>query len=345
MSDPFFFQLVQVAVGAREAFDSAPSAEQWEELLAMAKKQSAAGVLSRALEILPEDQLPPRDPVRLWMVERTKAVRRNALMDQRARELTERFAADGLRAVVLKGQGVGRLYPDPSLRQSGDIDLWVPGGREAVLTYLKGRVPLRRPVYHHIEAKFFEDVEVEVHYLPAFLYNPFRNRKLQAFFEERLQPGHLAGGDDLGFYYPDPAFDAVFSLVHISKHIINEGVGLRQVMDHHYIMQALSPEQQGIVRTMAERLGFVPLAEALTHVETRLFGSPGCPDLFAPASKRGERLLRDVLLSGNFGHADTRSGGLAARFFRFLSDYPSEVLWSPIWKSWHWVWRKCKGYL
>lgn len=345
MSDPLFFQLVQVAVGAREAFDTAPSAEQWEELLETAKKQSVAGVLSRALEILPEEQLPTRDPVRKWMIERTKAVRRNALMDQRARELTERFAADGFRTVVLKGQGVGRLYPDPSLRQSGDIDLWVPGGREKVLAYLKGRVPLRRPVYHHIEAKFFDDVEVEIHYLPAFLYHPSRNRKLQAFFEERLQGGYLAGGGDAGYYYPDPAFDAVFSLVHISKHIINEGVGLRQVMDHHYIMQALDPEAQATVREMAGRLGFVPLAEALAYVETRLFGAPGCSGLFVPASRRGERLLEDILLSGNFGHADTRSGGLTARFFRFLGDYPSEVLWSPVWKSWHWVWRKCKGYL
>lgn len=345
MSDPLFFQLVQVAVGAREVFDSAPSAEQWDDLLETAKEQSVAGILSRALEILPEEQLPSRDPVRRWMVERTKAVRRNALMDQRARDLTERFAADELRAVVLKGQGVGRLYPDSSLRQSGDIDLWVPGGREEVLAYLKGRVPLRRPVYHHIEAKFFDDVEVEVHYLPAFLYNPFRNRKLQAFFEERLQSGYLCGGEEAGYYYPDPAFDAVFSLVHISKHIINEGVGLRQVMDHHYIMQALSPEQQRTVREMARRLGFVPLAEALAYVETRLFGAPGCPGLFAPAPKRGERLLADILLSGNFGHADKRSGGLTARFFRFLCDYPSEVLWSPIWKTWHLLWRKAKGYL
>ena len=27
------------------------------------------------------------------------------------------------------------------------------------------------------------------------------------------------------------------------------------------------------------------------------------------------------------------------------SDYPSEVLWSPVWKVWHRCWRKRKGYL
>ena len=345
MSDPQFFQLVQVAVGAREAFDEAPSEEQWTQLLETAKEQSVAGVLSRALEVLPDGQLPSRDQVRLWMVERTKAVRRNALMDQRARELTERLVSEGFRPVILKGQGVARLYPDPTLRQSGDIDIYVPGGREAVLSALKGRVPLRRPVYHHIEARFFDDVEVEVHYLPAFLYRPSRNRKLQAFFEVQLQPGNLSGGEELGFRYPGPVFDAVFSLVHICKHIINEGVGLRQVMDHHYIMKALDAAGCDEVRRVARSLGLDPLGGALADVETRLFGVPGCPEAFLPDTRRGSRLLEDILLSGNFGHADTRSGGLAARFFRFLGDYPSEVLWSPLWKSWHWVWRKCKGYL
>ncbi|MBR1575898.1 MAG: nucleotidyltransferase family protein [Bacteroidales bacterium] len=343
MPDKLFLQLVQVAVGARSAFEVTPSAGQWDALLQTARDQSVTGVLCHALEVLPDGQLPSRDPIRQWMVERTKAVRRNALVDQRARELTVFFREAGFRSAVLKGQGVARWYPDPALRISGDIDLWVPGGREAVLSYLKGRIPLRRPVYHHVEAKFFDDVEVEVHFLPAFLYHPFRNRRLQAYFAAVAQDWDLSETE--GFHYPRPAFAAVFSLVHISKHIINEGVGLRQVMDHHYILQALDEAGIEEVRKRASELGLAPLGGALTYVEERFFGSAGCPELFPPDERRGARLLEDILLSGNFGHADQRTGGLAARFFRFLPDYPSEVLWSPLWKAWHWVWRKCKGYL
>ena len=345
MMVPLFFQLVRIATGARASFDAVPSEAEWDGLYKTAGEQSAAGVLFRALDVLPEEQMPSRDQCRRWMMDRTKAVRRNALVDQRSRELTEIFSAAGFRSAVLKGQGVARLYPDPTLRQSGDIDLWVPGGREKVLAYLKGRYPLRRPVYHHVEARFFEDVETEIHFLPAFMYNPFRNRALQRYFEAQAKAWDMAGDEALGFRYPKPAFAALFSLLHISKHIINEGVGLRQVMDHHYIMKSLSEMEQTEVRGLAERLGLVRLGEALAYVERELFGSPGCPALFAADPRRGARLLDDVLLSGNFGHADQRGGGLAARFFRFLADYPSEVLWSPLWKTWHLVWRKCKGYL
>lgn len=345
MSDPLFFQLVQIATGARASFDAAPTEAEWDTLYKTAGEQSVSGVLFGALDVLPEEQMPSRDQCRRWMMDRTKAVRRNALADQRSRELTAYFAEAGFKSAVLKGQGVARFYPDPSLRQSGDIDLWVPGGREKVLAFLKGRKPLRRPVYHHVEARFFEDIEVEIHFLPAFMYNPFRNRTLQRWFDAQADAWDMAGDDGTGFRYPKPAFAAVFSLLHICKHIINEGVGLRQVMDHHYILQALSAAEREEVRELSRTLGLTHLGEALAYVETVLFGGPGCPELFAGDLRRGARLLEDILLSGNFGHADERGGGLAARFFRFVADYPSEVLWSPLWKTWHLAWRKCKGYL
>ena len=255
MKDLLFFQMVRIADGVQETFDTAPSGQQWDELLETARNQSVTGVLSHAIERLPDGQLPSRIQVRKWMMERTKAVRRNALMEARARELAQLFSEAGFRSAVLKGQGVARFYPDPTLRQSGDIDLWVPGGREKVLAFLRGRYFLRPPVYHHIQARFFEDVEVEVHFLPAFLYNPFKNRRLQSYFDGQAATWNMAGGEEDGFCYPRAAFDAIFSLIHISKHIINEGVGLRQVMDHHYIMNALSGTEREEVRRQAAALG------------------------------------------------------------------------------------------
>ena len=338
-------QLVQVSVGTRDRLDAAPSEAEWDALLETAKHQSVSGFLCRSLDVLPEEQMPSRDQCRRWMMDRTRAVRRNALVDDCARRLTEIFAEGGFKSAVLKGQGVAHYYPDPTLRQSGDIDLWVPGGREKVLDFLKGRYPLRRPVYHHVEAKFFEDVEVEVHFLPAFLYNPFRNRRLQRFFEAESEAWDMAGDADTPFRYPRPLFAAVFSLVHISKHIINEGIGLRQMMDHHFILAALPDSDRPALHSLVSGLGLGSLARALTWVDCALFGAVDEDPVFAPDSRRGGRLMQDMFLSGNFGYYDKRSGGKLARAVRFLADYPSEVLWSPFWKAWHWIWRKRKGYL
>lgn len=343
MEDALFLRLVRIATGGADRFDAPPSDAEWDALQKTAREQAVEGVLCGALERLPKEQLPSGDRLRRWLSARTVIVRRNALMDARAQQLTGIVAGLGLRSAVLKGQGVARCYPDPGLRVSGDIDIWIPGGREKVLATLKGRVPLRRPVYHHVEAKFFGDIEVEVHFLPAFLYCPWRNRALQRWFDAAAQAWDMADAD--GFVYPKPAFAAVFSLVHISKHIINEGVGLRQIMDHHYVMQSLPEADREGVRATVRSLGLEPLGGALEEVETVLFGAPGCPGLFGPQPRRGARLLEDMLLSGNFGKGDSRPGGKRARFFRFLPDYPSEVLWSPVWKVWHRIWRKRRGYL
>lgn len=73
--------------------------------------------------------------------------------------------------------------------------------------------------------------------------------------------------------------------------------------------------------------------------------------------RHGEYLLSEIMTAGNFGQYDDRmlridknqkfKRGLVQlkRNLRFVSYYPSEVLWSPFWKLWHWGWRKQKGYL
>ena len=40
-----------------------------------------------------------------------------------SRELTEKFAEQGARTAILKGQANSRLYPNKFIRQTGDVDL------------------------------------------------------------------------------------------------------------------------------------------------------------------------------------------------------------------------------
>ena len=66
----------------------------------------------------------------------------------------------------------------------------------------------------------------------------------------------------------------------------------------------------------------------------------------------GRFLLNEIIRSGNFGQYDKQlmrnrdesdlSYALRKlrRNLRFISSYPSEVLWSPLFKIWHYFWRK-----
>jgi len=347
-----------------------PANPNWAQIFKDARKQTLLGVTYDIVEGLPVEQQPPREVLMPWVAVQSRIIANNKLTDQRAAEATAILSSMGFRSCVLKGQGVARLYPKPELRQSGDVDIWVEGDRWQVLAALKARFEVGDTVYHHTDVKFFPDVEVEVHYHPSWLCNPFLNRKLQRFFDGKMdeQMSHRcpykyrsdgdsgssagAGAVDMGFNCPTVEFDAVYSLVHIYRHLFDEGVGLRQVMDYFYIIKALLAEERSGVMDVLRSLRMRRFAAGMMYVLQQVFGLSESEFLCPSDKKTGEFILNEMLLSGNFGHYDVRNKhaadeGLVKRAFRktgrqlkFVRYFPQEVLWAPLWRVWHYFWRK-----
>lgn len=103
-------------------------------------------------------------------------------------------------------------------------------------------------------------------------------------------------------------------------------------------------------------LGLVKFAEAVMYVEQQMFDLEPEFLLCKPDGKTGRHLLEEIELAGNFGKYDKRYQHVdrksrmdvylhnAKRNFVFFKFAPGEVLWAPIWKPCHFVWRKIKGY-
>lgn len=111
-------------------FDEVLTDDEWRWLYKEATRQSLLGVcyVNRA------DM--PKDLAMCWApaVETIRGL--NKLLNGEAARLTRLFADQGRKATILKGQANARLYPDPYLRQPGDIDIWVEGGRDSVIALL-----------------------------------------------------------------------------------------------------------------------------------------------------------------------------------------------------------------
>jgi len=377
-----FFELLQVAIGNREGLSESPTPEMWEELYEMAKRQSLVGIAFAGIERLPDEQRPGERLFLEWAGWTNRIVQRNERMNELSRKLCERFQREGFQCCVLKGQGNSAHYGKGlgRYRQSGDIDVWVwkenaQKGREIreIIEYCRGIRPEGHVFYHDLEFPVIPDCEVEVHYRPAWLSAPRLNSKLQRWFKE---PAQRRTRQVEGFPVPYPEFDLVFQLVHIYKHLFQEGIGLRQVMDYYCLMKHLPTTLEENVsireeaRKLMDALKLTQFAQALMWVMGEVFEEPRHEPtseqaksewkekwpwmLVEPDERRGRHLLNEIMLAGNFGKYDPRHGDLShegsvhrfcrktARAARLVRLYPHEALWIPPFMVYHTLWRGCK---
>lgn len=351
-----FQELILISLGKREQFSRRLTDKDWTSIYTEAQRQSLVGVLLKGVEkAIASGENKPKFLMQ-WIAQTLTLENRNRQLDARCKDITDIFNGIGLRSCVLKGQGVAMLYPNPLRRQCGDIDLWVEGNRDEIYKILKARWNVGETVIHHAEVEIFKDTHTEIHFIPSFTYSPFLYRKYIKFFK-RCADWQFANYDKtVGFTYPTPEFNAVYSLMHIFHHVLHEGIGLRQLLDYYYILRSLDKEQRGQVFEEMRHLGLVKFAEAVMYVEQQMFGLE--PEfLLCKANERlGKQLLAEIELAGNFGKYDKRNQYVnrksrmdvylhnVKRNFVFFKFAPGEVLWAPIWKPCHFVWRKIKGY-
>ena len=357
----FFVELIQIALGIRSSLSTVPLEDDWQKAYRLAEKQALMGLLFSAIEKLNEKDKIEKPPMSLfyqWMGLVLNTETQNKRLNEAAGHLTRIFKNGGLSCCVLKGQGIARLYPQPLRRQPGDIDLWVEGGRERVLKFLKDSYfGLGQVVIHHVDARIIDGVDTEIHFMPVYACNPFLHHKLQKFFR-RYSDAQFSNCDkELGFSYPTLSFNAVYILAHIYMHFLYEGIGLRQIIDYYYVLTNMSSDEREFARKNIQEVGLHRFAAAVTYVLETVCGMDGSFSVAQMNEKRGSLLLDEIMLSGNFGKYDNRLSGrneknlisfnLVAlkRQMRFFRYYTIDVLSIPFFKVWHWCWRLWKGYL
>ena len=297
-------------------------------------------------------------------------------------EVCKDFLHDGFRTMVLKGQSNLVYYPEGlrECRTAGDIDLYAwciePSGidlavgdldgkgahyeryfgNEAVIEYTKMRLRAAgqsdkvEVVYHHLDMPGVYPCDVEVHFRPSWMYNPWRNRRVQRWFEEQRDVAvSEVCVDGHRFYVPSVSFNAVYQLMHIYRHLFIEGIGLRQLLDYYFVLRALHVEQGELAdRTvsMAQwaedmgvavksneeimhllgRFGMKKFAGAVMWVLAKVFANDNDDDtlcyddwtsswpwmLCEPNEKEGQHLLEEVMIAGNFGKHDQRVSASSA---------------------------------
>lgn len=367
-----FFHLLQYALGNRNDCPVLTLGE-WREVYAEAQRQALAAflgdALSRAGHVLKDiDADSEREFTRLLMQWTAQVMQQSAInrhVSANAVGVAASFWRAGFECCLLKGQGNAMLYPNPDARTAGDIDMWVrprlePGQRRrtgsdalSVIAFIRRKLPQAEVVYHHVECPPYHGSPVEAHYRPQFMFSAWHNVRLQRYFlrnaDRQFRHKVSLGGGEIAV--PTAGFNAVFQLSHIFNHLFHEGIGLRQLVDYYYVVEHLTAEERhedwpAVLRP----LGLLGMAGAVMWILVDRFGMPADRCIVPPDERRGRFVLREIMAGGNFGQYDHRDhfghgriGRNAQRLWRdvrLLRLFPSEALSEPLFRLWHFGWRK-----
>lgn len=345
-----FYELIQTAVGARGGLSRVPTSKEWIALYVESERQSIVGVMLDGIEGLPPEMRPPKDMLLQW-IGRSQMTEQNTERIKEASEETVKFIQEnGFACTLLKGVAVGRYYPNPKRRQSGDVDVLLDGGRKQIYDFARGcdsKKKIYGVNYHHVHLHLFEEVHLELHIWPAYLNNPIHNRRFHEFCK-LYQPNRETS-------LPCLAFDRVFILMHCYNHMTGNGVGMRQIMDYYYVLkQGFTEEEKCDSVRWIKKLGMYRFASGLMWLMQEVFRMDDKYLLMKPSMKEGRFILQEVMMTGNMGHGDTRDWGSQKtafkRFFHnlrrdshLIGHYPQEIIFQPFFSLCLYFWRLSKG--
>ena len=142
-----------------------------------------------------------------------------------------------------------------------------------------------------------------------------------------------------------------FQLTHIFSHLMNEGIGLRQLVDYYFVLSMLCVNCEMLTSLQKElkELGLWKFAGGIMYIMQEVFGMPASRLIVPLNEKYGKFVLNEVLEAGNFGRHDARNrfgrsqlGHNLQRVYRdirLVRYFPAEALCEPLFRIWHFFWR------
>lgn len=278
-------RLLRAALGtSREpAGVAAVPAALWPDVLAAARAHTVSALVFRAVEASGEaESLPDAVSIAL-LTDAERLAARSRRMRSLSAACLDAAAKEGLSLLPLKGPAVAAYYPDPDLRASGDLDFYLSEGQKETAAAWLAR--LGSPV----EEKPDGSLAGQVNGIDLDLHAGYFDLPVPA---HRMPP------------VPSPEATLLQLSLHVLKHAMGPGAGLRQVCDVAMACRTLDGQYDRQALLAAFRAsGTLRWNRVLSaFIRRRLGVDTG----WFPGEKEVScRFLEKIVFTGgNFGHHD-----------------------------------------
>ena len=285
----------------------------FQHLMHEAKRQTVVGLFVQALsEERYQIRLAKSDAINAFVYQnkiRSLNLKVNAVLA----ELCCLLRAHSIDFIVVKGQLLAQFYPQPLMRQAGDIDFYCDETNFEKARKLIGEA--WNVTFHdddeddreqHIGFEY-KGILFELHFCLLSFISP----RVQRCFDEMVShsaPYMIKVGDVL---VPtlSPVENVIFTFLHLYHHFIELGVGLRQICDmalmlHQYRDVLNSDEGKAQLTYWLKQLGFYRAFHAFGAVCVDVLGLPVSEypfELTKRARSYEHAILEVVFKRGNFG--------------------------------------------
>ncbi len=343
------FELTKVALGHQERLSVEPNIEEWISIFKLVRKLEVTGLLYHGIEILTQNgQKPPRDLCFKWFKISDFVRKRNQFLDEKSMELLSMLSHDGIKACILKGQGIARFYPDhlKGLRLCGDIDIYANCERERIDAFAQklGKNDIAWS-YRHVEVKLPDKLVVELHYRMESFFNPFKNKRFQHFILQNEEQIFCHEGN---LVTPSLTMYLFYALLHIYNHILSSRIGIKQVIDYYFLLKAANGQfgrfaQGESLIDVLRGYKMMRFAAGMMWILQEVAGLEREYMLCDPCEKEGRFLLDRIIMPDaeekiSDSHKKVKDTNvlsfLLKRSVQVLCHYPSDAIWIPMWFFW-----------
>jgi hypothetical protein len=303
---------------------------EWKSLIRQAKGHAVQALIADGAGLLSEEQRPSLQQIASLSLAVDAIETGNERVNAVLKSMAAYWEKAGVKAVLLKGQGLAGIYPNPLHRTPGDIDWYFPEkdnfSKALALIRAKGFAPeIDGDGDYHYSVN---GVVVEHHQNWCDLSNPF---KLRRVVEIENNFGYTFGPE---YNTLSPLTNLIQLNVHILKHVLVMGIGWRQLCDlalatKHYQGQYSKEDYCQAIR----KLGLTRWAKLLYGVLAKYLGTDCAWMPVAPKFGRdADRLAELIMRCGNFGRESGKRmlGSYLSASLLLFRYVPGEVLWRPL---------------
>lgn len=225
----------------------------------------------------------------------------------------------GIKYVILKGQASAEYYPEPMLREAGDVDFIVSKIDLAKVDSIlinkefKKKDDKGKHLFHW--AYYKNRTVYEMHWkIPGL---PQDDSVVSPYISTIFDDAVLRENQNGSFMVPSRFHHGLILLLHALSHLTSTGMGLRHLLDWLVFENSLSEEEFiSLFKEPLVKIGIWKCAKVFTRIGTLYFGCKDrlcCRDVDEWVCTG---ILEDIFSAGNLGGKDNGTRKLQAKLIR-----------------------------